>query len=157
MLVLSSRCCYCPSNIFSDWTFRNGHMTSINLIGMRITRLISSRVYRVNCGGGTRLLCFASSGNRIEPPNVPQLAQMAHLALSDEEVADWEPKLLEIVRWFDQLQAVQTDGVTPAGRVVQGPTDRSRADCPEAYADRADLLKAVPEMEGSFVKVPRIL
>jgi hypothetical protein len=53
-------------------------------------RLISSRVYRVDSGGGKRLLCCAGSGNRIEPPNVPQLARMAHLALSDEEVRDSE-------------------------------------------------------------------
>ena len=33
------------------------------------------------------------------PPNIKKLASMAHLAVTDQEVAEWEPKIASIVEW----------------------------------------------------------
>lgn len=33
-----------------------------------------------------RVICCSSPRSKIEPPNVPQLAQMAHLNVTEEEV-----------------------------------------------------------------------
>ncbi|KAI8473037.1 MAG: tRNA-binding protein [Monoraphidium minutum] len=103
--------------------------------------------------GGQRAMAVGSG--TPAPPNIKELAKMAQLAVTDAEVADWEPKINSIVDWFGQLQAVDVEGVKPA---IHARDDGSvlRADEPATYPAREELLAQVPAMEGSFVRVPKI-
>ncbi|KAK9810403.1 hypothetical protein WJX72_010188 [[Myrmecia] bisecta] len=75
----------------------------------------------------------------------------------DEEVAEWEPKIAEIVGWFGQLQAVDVEGVEPALRADVDVGNRLREDVPHHYADRETLIEGAPQKEGPYIKVPKTL
>lgn len=72
------------------------------------------------------------------------------------QVADWEPKIRSIVAWFDQLQAVDVDGVDP---FVGGDTGADFVTRPDAVTpfDADAALADAPEREGGFIKVPKIM
>ncbi|BDA40673.1 probable glutamyl-tRNA(Gln) amidotransferase subunit C, chloroplastic [Coccomyxa sp. Obi] len=82
---------------------------------------------------------------------------MAHISVTDEEVKEWEPQLQQIVSWFNQLQAVDVEGVPPAVRIDMEGENVLRPDKPVQYEAREAILSQVPETEGEFVKVPKIL
>ncbi|GBF97673.1 aminoacyl tRNA synthase complex-interacting multifunctional [Raphidocelis subcapitata] len=124
--------------------------------GMRLAMGVPMRPARGAATCSRSVAAGASStSSSPAPPNIRELAKMAHLAVTDAEVADWEPKINGIVDWFGQLQAVDVEGVKPA---VHARDDGSvlRADEPSAYAPREELLAQVPAMEGPFVRVPKI-
>ncbi|CAK0734851.1 hypothetical protein CVIRNUC_000492 [Coccomyxa viridis] len=98
-----------------------------------------------------------AESRKIDPPDVRELAKMAHISVTDEEVREWEPQLAKIVDWFAQLQAVDVEGVLPAVRADLPDENVTRKDEAVRYEDREGLMKQVPEMEGQFVKVPKIL
>ncbi|KAK9916877.1 hypothetical protein WJX75_008231 [Coccomyxa subellipsoidea] len=74
---------------------------------------------------------------------------MAHISVTDEEVKEWEPQLQQIVSWFDQLQAVDVEGVPPAVRIDMEDQNVLRPDMAVEYDDREAVLSQVPAKEGS--------
>ncbi|KAK9827978.1 hypothetical protein WJX81_003879 [Elliptochloris bilobata] len=81
---------------------------------------------------------------------------MAQISVTDEEVREWGPKLEQIVDWFDQLQAVDVEGVPPATRADLTEENLLRPDMPRTFDNREDMMAEVPDREGPFVKVPKI-
>ena len=99
-----------------------------------------------------------SSGQQpnIEPPNVEKLAQLAQIGVSEQEAADWAPKIAGIVEWFGQLQQADLEGIPPALRADVDDTTSLRPDIPTPFKNREDMLKQVPLMDGAFVRVPKM-
>lgn len=64
---------------------------------------------------------------------------MAHIAVTDEEVADWGPKIESIVEWFGQLQEVDVEGVPPA---LQADVEQGALRCAGACLGIAARLMA---------------
>lgn len=79
MQALALRCCDFLSHVPAERRSSGS---------MGIMRLFKSQLSVAPSILRQRLICCAGSGNSIEPPNVTQLAQMAQLALTDEEVHD---------------------------------------------------------------------
>jgi len=73
------------------------------------------------------------------------------------QVAAWEPTLQKIAGWFDQLLAVDVEGVPPAtdAGVGGGSLRADKVDVSLAGADEA--LGQAPELEGGFVRVPKVV
>lgn len=92
-------------------------------------------------------------GRRAEARN--RAPKPSPLSLTSQ-VADWTPKILKIVAWFDQLQEVDVDGVEPYASGEAGGEFRTRLDAVAAFDPAAALVDA-PAMEGGFVRVPKIL
>ncbi|EFN52154.1 hypothetical protein CHLNCDRAFT_15467, partial [Chlorella variabilis] len=92
----------------------------------------------------------------VAPPDVRELARMAHISVTDEEVADWGPKLESIVEWFGQLQGVDVEGVPPALRADVEAQSTLRADQVRQPQGGTDLVQQAPDREGPFVRVPKI-
>lgn len=84
----------------------------------------------------TRSSADGDSHREVEPPNVQKLAQLASIGVTDEEAAEWGPKIGSIVEWFGQLQQVDLDGVPPALRAEIGDGNLLREDVPEEFAAR---------------------
>lgn len=99
----------------------------------------------------------SSSRSTIQPPNVIQLAEKARITLTPKEVEEFGPKLEQIVDWFGQLQEVDLENISPAIRADVGNHNTLRSDVPSIFEAREDMLAAVPEAEGPYVKVPKIL
>jgi len=79
---------------------------------------------------------------------------MAQIGITEQEVADFSPKINSILDWFGQLQAVDVSGVPPAIHVSERGTPL-RQDQPHTYEARAQLLAQAPSTDGAYVRVPK--
>ncbi|PSC73462.1 glutamyl-tRNA(Gln) amidotransferase subunit chloroplastic mitochondrial [Micractinium conductrix] len=95
-------------------------------------------------------------GDGVAPPDVRELARMAHISVTDQEVADWGRKIEGIVEWFGQLQEVDVEGVPPALRADVEGASTLRPDEVVRRAAGEDLLQQAADREGPFVRVPKI-
>ena len=96
--------------------------------------------------------------------DIVHLAHLARLNLTAGEEQQLRSEIERILEYVQQLQAIETTGVTETAQVT-GLTDVLRLDQPNietatltlAKERRAELLAAAPETEDNLVKVPVIL
>jgi aspartyl-tRNA(Asn)/glutamyl-tRNA(Gln) amidotransferase subunit C len=87
---------------------------------------------------------------------VDHIAHLARLAVSEEEAADYVAKLSRILAMVDQLQQVDTAGVTPMAH----PLDMVQRLRPDAVteADQRELVQRnAPRVEEGLYLVPRVI
>ena len=94
--------------------------------------------------------------SKITADDVRKVAQLARLELPEETIATYTGQLERILDYVDQLQAVDTEGVAPTTRAVEG-VNATRDDRVETTDVREDLLNQAPLREGDFFRVPKIL
>lgn len=94
----------------------------------------------------------------LGPDEVHRIAALAHLALTDDEVALFGRQLADILEYVRQIQAEDTTGVTPMSHVIDDVHDE-RADEPAAGLPRPAALANAPEAapEAGLFKVPRVV
>lgn len=86
-----------------------------------------------------------------------KLAGLAHLQLTDDEITEFTGEFADILRYVEQLQAVETDGLRPTNQ-VSGNVNVMRDDEVRSYGyEPADLLKNVPTVEDNQIKVKRMV
>lgn len=92
--------------------------------------------------------------------DVRKVAKLAHLEITEEEVAIYTPQMAEIVSYIEQLNELDTQAIEPAigGLTVEGEqTETIRADIPhESLGQKAALKEAPSAVEGHF-QVPKVL
>ena len=92
--------------------------------------------------------------------DVRQVAKLAHLEITDEEVAMFEPQMDSIVAYVEQLNELDTENIEPmlGGLTTEGErTDTRRADVPHESLGQKNALKEAPSgVEGHF-QVPKVL
>jgi aspartyl-tRNA(Asn)/glutamyl-tRNA(Gln) amidotransferase subunit C len=92
--------------------------------------------------------------------DVRQVAKLAHLEITDEEVAVYTPQMAEIVAYVEQLNELDTEnveisvgGLTPEGAA----TDAAQEDAAhQSLGQKAALNQAPSAVEGHF-QVPKVL
>jgi aspartyl-tRNA(Asn)/glutamyl-tRNA(Gln) amidotransferase subunit C len=97
-----------------------------------------------------------ASMSRITPDEVRELALLARLALSEQEVTRMTGDLGAILTYVDALRELDTNGVEPMTHAV--PFDCPLRDDrvgPSLPIDAA--LANAPRREASFFQVPRIV
>jgi aspartyl-tRNA(Asn)/glutamyl-tRNA(Gln) amidotransferase subunit C len=89
--------------------------------------------------------------------DVLKLAQLARLNLSDDEIAEYQKELSEILHYVEQLQNVDISGLKPTNQVT-GLTNVMRDDelVEYGYVPK-ELLKNVPEVKEDQIKVKRVI
>ena len=94
----------------------------------------------------------------FSPDDVARIAQLARLALSDEELSLFARQLAGILAYAEQLQDVPTNGVPPTSHPL-ALTAAFREDETRPSLPREAALAAAPEPspEGGLFKVPRVL
>jgi aspartyl-tRNA(Asn)/glutamyl-tRNA(Gln) amidotransferase subunit C len=92
--------------------------------------------------------------------DVKKVATLAHLEISDEEVALYTPQMAEIVKYVKQLNELDTADIEP---MLGGLTDEGQAtgtmrdDIPrESLGQKAALEEAPSAVAGHF-QVPKVL
>ena len=94
---------------------------------------------------------------KLNREDVLKLAKLAHLELTDEEVAKYQTELSEILDYVAQLQDVDVKGLEPTYQVT-GLNNVTRKDQEVDYgASQAELLKNLPDRDGGNIKVKRVL
>lgn len=86
--------------------------------------------------------------------DLEHLARLARLDLEADERETLRADLDAILAYFEELEAVDTEGVEPLVRPVV-PGAAVRGDEPLPSLPREATLALAREAEGGFVKVPR--
>jgi aspartyl-tRNA(Asn)/glutamyl-tRNA(Gln) amidotransferase subunit C len=93
----------------------------------------------------------------ITTDDVRHLAQLSNLQLSDEEVADLQIDLGNILNYINQLSQLDTTGVEPTYQVT-GLENVWREDkVAQGDVSREQLLALAPDQQDGSVKVPQVL
>lgn len=95
--------------------------------------------------------------SRLTTQDVQRIAELARLALTDDELALFTRQLGDILTYVEQIRALDTSGVEPTSQVLNRPVERG--DDPQATLTRADLLRNAPDAaaEAGLFKVPRVI
>jgi aspartyl-tRNA(Asn)/glutamyl-tRNA(Gln) amidotransferase subunit C len=94
--------------------------------------------------------------SRITPDEVRELALLARLRLSDEEVARMTTDLDAILDYVDALRSLDTDSVEPMTHAVPFDCPLRPDETGPSLSVEAALANA-PRREASFFQVPRIV
>lgn len=91
----------------------------------------------------------------LKADEVERIAQLARLALTDEERTLYATQLTRILDYARQIAALPTEGVPPTTR-VDGVTTLERADAPHASLPRDAALANAPETVAGLFLVPLV-
>ena len=92
----------------------------------------------------------------ISRKEVAHMAALAKLALDEATQERFTRQFSDILRYMDELNAVDTRGVEALYRPVQHSATM-RPDLVAASLDREKLLACAPEQDGQHFVVPRIV
>ena len=92
--------------------------------------------------------------------DVKKVATLAHLEISEEEIAMYSPQLAGIVEYIEQLNELDTDDVEPmlGGLTDEGAaTETQRGDVRTPSLGEAEALAEAPDPQSGHCRVPKVL
>lgn len=93
---------------------------------------------------------------KLSKEDVLKLARLSKIELTDDQLTRFTSELEKIVDYVEQLQAVDVAGHVPTYQLT-GLTNAMREDEIHKYTDSEELLKNLPDREGNYIKVKRVL
>lgn len=87
---------------------------------------------------------------------VQHIADLARLALSEEECALYREQLSAILEYFERLQELDTAAIPPTATVLP-LSNVMRADEPVPPFPRESMLANAPAVEEGWFRVPAVL
>ncbi|MEM2211939.1 MAG: Asp-tRNA(Asn)/Glu-tRNA(Gln) amidotransferase subunit GatC [Candidatus Nezhaarchaeales archaeon] len=91
----------------------------------------------------------------VRRETIKHVAWLARLELTEEEEELFTEQLGRVLDYFRSLDEVNTEGVEPTFHVLD-VKNVFRDDVPREGLKVQDALLNVPELEGSFIKAPRL-
>ena len=88
------------------------------------------------------------------------VAKLAHLEISDEEVALYTPQMADIVKYVEQLNELDTDNIEPmlGGLTTEGEATQSiREDIVITPLGQKAALNQAPSAVAGHFQVPKVL
>jgi aspartyl-tRNA(Asn)/glutamyl-tRNA(Gln) amidotransferase subunit C len=92
----------------------------------------------------------------VTPEQVRHIANLARIAMSEEELERLVPELNNILGWVEQLGEVDTEGVEPLATVIEQKL-RLRDDKVTGGDCREEILANAPDAEHGFFVVPKVI
>lgn len=92
--------------------------------------------------------------------DVRKVAKLAHLEITDEEVALYTPQMAVIVEYVEQLNEIDTGDVEPmlGGLTAEGErTGTLRLDDPHGSFTQQEALSEAPSAVAGHFQVPKVL
>lgn len=94
---------------------------------------------------------------KLSRADVLKMANLARLELSEAEIVEFTEEMSSILKYVEILQDVDVSGLKPTNQVT-GLENVTRADEIIDYGyQTSDLLKNVPSVEASQIKVQRMI
>jgi aspartyl-tRNA(Asn)/glutamyl-tRNA(Gln) amidotransferase subunit C len=93
---------------------------------------------------------------KLSREEVQHIAELARLALSDEEQSLYQEQLSTILDYFDRLRALDTEAIPPTATVLP-LRGVMRDDAVLPPFPREDILANAPASEDGCFKVPAVL
>ncbi len=91
----------------------------------------------------------------IDPHLILKLAKLSYLELSEEEKKELVPQLQSILKNFQKINAINTDGVEQWKSPSKGFSKRSEDQVQSNFLSE-DLLENAPDRSGNLYKVPLV-
>ena len=97
--------------------------------------------------------------DKVTVEDVERVARLAHLKLTAEETPRMQRDLNAILDYVAELDEVDTAGVAPLEHVneLSHGASQPRADVLVPSLPRAEVMRAAPESDGNFFKVPKVI
>jgi aspartyl-tRNA(Asn)/glutamyl-tRNA(Gln) amidotransferase subunit C len=92
--------------------------------------------------------------------DVRKVATLAHLEISDDEVALYTPQMAEIVKYVEQLNELDTDNIEPmlGGLTDEGEaTSTTREDVVRESLGQQTAIEQAPAPVAGHFQVPKVL
>jgi aspartyl-tRNA(Asn)/glutamyl-tRNA(Gln) amidotransferase subunit C len=92
--------------------------------------------------------------------DVRTVAKLAHLEITDEEVAMYTPQMADIVKYIEQLNELDTENVEPmlGGLTDAGKATRTiREDVAAGSLGQTAALDQAPSAVAGHFQVPKVL
>lgn len=93
----------------------------------------------------------------ISIADVHKLAQLSGLNITDEQAAGYTKELSEILNYFEQLKAIDTEGVPPTYQVTGLENVMRKDEIIDYGVSQAELLKNAPKQRDKQIEVPRVI
>jgi aspartyl-tRNA(Asn)/glutamyl-tRNA(Gln) amidotransferase subunit C len=94
--------------------------------------------------------------HEINEALIKQIAKLAKLTISDEEISNYIPHMQKVLNHFSELETLNTDNIEP----LITPVDLKsylREDRVEKNISTEDLLEVAPEKVGQLFRVPPVI
>ena len=92
----------------------------------------------------------------VDTSTVKKIANLARIAISDDDAERIAPELDNILGWIEQLGEVDTSDVEPMTAVIPNAT-RLRDDVITEGGIRTLLMQNAPDAEHGFFTVPKVI
>ena len=93
----------------------------------------------------------------LKKDDIRHLAALARITLSPDEEEMYSTQLSSILKYVEQLNAIDTTGLEPTSQVT-GLSSVSRSDDEDSDTmPTNDLLDQTPSREGDNLKVPKVI
>jgi aspartyl-tRNA(Asn)/glutamyl-tRNA(Gln) amidotransferase subunit C len=93
---------------------------------------------------------------KLSREQVNHIANLARLALTEQEIALYQEQLSAVLEYAERLQALDTDAIPPTASVLP-VRNVMRADEPRPAVARDDVLANAPQTEEGCFRVQAIL
>ncbi|MFO1441886.1 Asp-tRNA(Asn)/Glu-tRNA(Gln) amidotransferase subunit GatC [Bacillus sp. Bva_UNVM-123] len=94
--------------------------------------------------------------SRISIDQVKHVANLARLAITEEDTEKFAKQLDAMISFAEQLNEVDTDGVEPTSHVLH-MKNVMREDIPQVGLPQSDVLRNAPDHQDGQIKVPSIM
>jgi aspartyl-tRNA(Asn)/glutamyl-tRNA(Gln) amidotransferase subunit C len=94
--------------------------------------------------------------SRISIEQVKHVADLARLAITEEEAEKFATQLDAIISFAEQLNELDTTNVKPTSHVLE-MKNVLREDTPEKGLPREEVLKNAPDHQDGQIRVPAII
>ena len=92
----------------------------------------------------------------VDQATVRHIANLARIAVSDDEANNLVGELNTILTWAEQLSEVDTEGVEPLTSVVHMEMKKREDEITDGgYPDK--IIKNAPAYEETFFMVPKVI
>ena len=92
----------------------------------------------------------------ISKEQVKHVAHLARLAVTEDEVEKMADELSAIIKYAEQLNELDTEGVEPTTHVLD-MKNVMRKDEPKKWITQEEALKNAPDKQDGLFRVPSIL
>jgi len=92
----------------------------------------------------------------VDQKTVEQIARLARLSVSQDDIGNLQTELSGILSWVEQLNAVDTSNVEPMIKVVDLKLTQRHDEVTDGEKAEAVMANA-PLSEGHFYAVPKVV
>lgn len=93
----------------------------------------------------------------FDEKELEKLSQLSRIRCTEEEKRVLVSNINRILSYFDQLQEIDTSGVSPCNQVVEGAANVMREDESGETLPRELFLSNAPAHIGGMIRVPPVM